>query len=233
MQTSRGTSPTCASAGAFGYADPVRGLFITFEGAEGVGKTTQVARATAYLRARGIEPLVTREPGGTPLAEKLRSIVLEPGQAPVVAAAELLLMFAARASHVAEVIRPALEAGRCVLCDRFTDATEAYQGGGRGVEPEWIRALAGIAHPGLLPALTIVFDAPASVAHARLASRGGRQDRIESEDAAFFERVRATYLAIAAREPERVRVVDATRPEGEVAASVAALLDTALAECGR
>ena len=211
----------------------MQGLFITFEGAEGVGKTTQIARATAHLRARGIEPLVTREPGGTPLAERLRALVLDPGQGPVDATSELLLMFAARASHVAEVVRPALEAGRCVLCDRFTDASEAYQGGGRGVDRGWIRALAGIAHPGLAPDLTVVFDAPATVANARLAGRGAGQDRIEAEGAAFFERVRAAYLAIAVREPERVRVVDATRPEAEIAASVAALLDEAFAGQGR
>ena len=230
MRTSRVIWPTSAATGAFGYADHVQGLFITFEGAEGVGKTTQIARAAAHLRTRGIDPLVTREPGGTPLAERLRSLVLDPGQAPVTATAELLLMFAARASHVAEVIGPALEAGRSVLCDRFTDATEAYQGGGRGVNRDWIRALAGIAHPGLLPDLTIIFDAPATVARARLVGRGGRQDRIEAEGDAFFERVRASYLAIAAREPQRVKVVDATRPEADVAASVATLLDAALAK---
>ncbi len=207
----------------------MQGLFITFEGAEGVGKTTQIARATAHLRARGVEPLVTREPGGTPLAEKLRALVLDPGQGPVNATAELLLMFAARASHVAEVVRPALEAGRCVLCDRFTDASEAYQGGGRGVDRDWIRTLAGIAHPGLTPDLTVVFDAPATVANARLAGRGAGQDRIEAEDAAFFERVRAAYLAIAARDPQRVRLVDATRPEAEIAANVSELLDAVLA----
>lgn len=206
----------------------MRGRFITFEGAEGVGKTTQVARAAAHLRARGIEPLVTREPGGTPLAEKLRALVLDPAHGPVSATAELLVMFAARASHVAEVIRPALESGRSVLCDRFTDASEAYQGGGRGIDARWIRSLAEIAHPGLQPDLTILFDAPAEIARARLAGRGGRHDRIESEDAAFFDRVRAAYLEIAAREPGRVRVVDATRPEAEVGSSVTALLDAAL-----
>jgi dTMP kinase len=207
----------------------VRGTFVTFEGAEGVGKSTQVSRAAEYLRTRGVDPLVTREPGGTPLAEKLRALVLEPGHAPVGATAELLIMFAARASHVDEVIRPALAAGRCVLCDRFTDATEAYQGAGRGVEAAWIRTLAGIAHPGLAPDLTIVFDVPASIASARLAGRGAGQDRIESEDAAFFERVRRAYLAIAAREPGRVRIVDATRPASEVAAGVALLIDAARA----
>lgn len=206
----------------------MRGKFITFEGMEGVGKSTQIARAAGHLRARDIEPLVTREPGGTPLAEKLRALVLERWHAPIDATAELLVMFAARASHVAEVIRPALAAGRCVLCDRFTDATLAYQGGGRGMSETWIRQLARIAHPGLAPDLTIVFDAPISVASARLAARGQGQDRIELEDAPFFERVRAAYLAIATREPGRVRVVDATRAEDEVAADVARLLDATL-----
>jgi dTMP kinase len=215
-----------------GYADRVRGVFVTFEGVEGVGKSTQIARAAERLRARGIDPLVTREPGGTPLAEKLRALVLEHGHGAVGATAELLLMFAARASHVADVIQPALAAGRCVLCDRFTDATEAYQGGGRGVDGAAIRQLAAIAHPGLSPDLTIVFDAPPTVASARLASRGSGNDRIESEDAQFFGRVRDAYLAIAAREPARVRIIDATRPEADVAASVAGLIDAALAKRG-
>jgi len=202
----------------------VRGRFITFEGIEGVGKSTQIAHAAEHLRRAGIELLVTREPGGTPLAEKLRALVLDPVHGPVGPTEELLIMFAARASHVADVIRPALRRGRWVLCDRFTDATEAYQGGGRGVNPVHIRQLARVAHPRLAPDLTLVFDAPAEVASARLTGRGTGQDRIESEDAGFFERVRKAYLAIAAREPERVRVIDATRPEAEVAASVALAL---------
>jgi dTMP kinase len=200
-------------------------MFITFEGMEGVGKSTQIARAAEHLRRRGIEPVVTREPGGTPLAEKLRALVLDPAHAPVSATAELLILFAARASHVEEVIRPALAAGRSVLCDRFTDTSEAYQGGGRGLDAAWIRQLAGIAHAGLAPDLTIVLDAPVDVASARLAGRGAHQDRIESEGPAFFERVRAAYAALAAREPARVRIVDATRPPAEVAASVAKLID--------
>ena len=153
----------------------MRGRFITFEGVEGVGKSTQIARAAEHLRKRGIEPIVTREPGGTALAEKLRSLVLEPGHGAVGPSAELLIMFAARASHVAEVIRPALAEGRTVLCDRFTDATEAYQGGGRGVNAAWIRELARIAHPRLSPDLTLVFDAPAEVAHR--AALGPRRRR--------------------------------------------------------
>ena len=210
----------------------MRGAFITFEGVEGVGKSTQIALAAAHLRGRGIDPIVTREPGGTALAESLRALVLDPGHGPVSPTAELLIMFASRASHVAEVIRPAIAAGRCVLCDRFTDATEAYQGGGRGVDVGAIRALAEIAHPGLAPNLTLVFDAPADVALARLAGRGAGQDRIESEDPAFFGRVRLAYQAIAAREPRRVRIVDATRPEAEIATKVAALIDGVLAGPG-
>jgi dTMP kinase len=202
-----------------------RGQFITFEGIEGVGKSTQQALAAEHLRSRGIEPLVTREPGGTPLAEKLRSLTLDPVHAPVGVTTELLIFLAARASHVADVIRPALKKGRWVLCDRFTDATEAYQGGGRGVNPVWIRQLARIAHPRLMPDLTFVFDAPHDVAHARIAGRPTGHDRIEAEDGAFFERVRRSYLAIAAREPGRVRVIDATTGEREVAAVVARALD--------
>ncbi len=219
-------------AAAFGYADLVRGRFITFEGIEGVGKSTQQAHAAEHLRRRGIEPLVTREPGGTPLAEKLRALVLEPQHAPVGVTAELLIMFAARASHVAAVIRPALRRGRWVLCDRFTDATEAYQGGGRGANRAWIRQLAKIAHPRLTPDLTFVFDAPASVALARVSGRGAGHDRIEAEDAAFFERVRQAYLAIAAREPGRVRVVDSTVSADEVAATVARAIDAELTGAG-
>ena len=207
----------------------MKGRFITFEGTEGVGKSTQIALAADHLRGRGIDPLVTREPGGTALAEKLRALVLDAGHAPVSASAELLIMFAARASHVAEVIRPALGKGRWVVCDRFTDATEAYQGGGRGVHAAWIRELAKIAHPRLWPDVTFLFDAPPEVAHARLAARATGHDRIESEGADFFERVRAGYLAIAAREPGRVRVVDATQGEREVAAQVAEVLDALLA----
>ena len=203
-------------------------MFITFEGVEGVGKSTQIAHAAGSLRKRGIDPIVTREPGGTALGEKLRGLVLDPQHGPLGATEELLIMFAARASHVSEVIRPALAAGRCVLCDRFTDATEAYQGGGRGVSLATIRQLAEIAHPGLAPDLTLVFDAPAEVAHARVSGRGVGQDRIEAEDAAFFERVRKAYAAIAAREPHRVRIVDATRPEAEVAARVARMIDEIL-----
>ena len=204
----------------------MRGRFITFEGVEGVGKSTQISHATHYLRARGIEPIVTREPGGTPLAENLRKLVLDPQHAPIGAAAEFLIFFAARASHVADVIRPALQSGCWVLCDRFTDATEAYQCGGRGVDRAAIGHIAQIAHPGLTPDLTFIFDAPAAIASARVTGRGTGHDRIEAEDTEFFERVRNAYLAIAAREPDRVRVVDARRSADEVAESVATALDS-------
>jgi dTMP kinase len=210
----------------------MRGRFITFEGVEGVGKSTQIAHAADHLRRQGIEPLVTREPGGTPLAEKLRALVLEPQHAPIGAAAEILIFFAARASHVADVIRPALRSGRWVLCDRFTDTTEAYQCGGRRVDRAAIGHLAQIAHPGLAPDLTFIFDAPAAIASARLAGRGTGHDRIEAEDAEFFERVRQAYLAIATREPGRVHVIDATRPEAQVALAVADALDGALRKGG-
>jgi dTMP kinase len=206
----------------------MRGRFITLEGIEGVGKSTQVARAAAHLRARGLDPVVTREPGGTPLAEQLRRLVLEPQDGPVDRSTELLLIFAARANHVAGVIRPALRRGRWVLCDRFTDATVAYQGGGSGMNEAWIRQLARIAHPRLEPDLTLLLDASPAVAMARLAGRGGRADRFESEDATFFERVRQRYLGIAAAEPDRVRVIDASASEAEVSAAIARAIDEAL-----
>jgi len=225
---SHATWPTCAVAAAFRYADPVRGRFITFEGIEGVGKSTQLVHAALYLQSRGIDPVLTREPGGTPLAEQLRNLVLEPRDEPVTATAELLIIFAARASHVAGKIRPALRRGRWVLCDRFTDATEAYQGGGRDLNAAWIRQLAKIAHPRLTPDLTILLDAPPAIALGRMEKRGLRLDRIETEDVAFFERVRRGYLSIAEREPSRVRLIDATANEQQVAAAVARELDTCL-----
>ncbi|MGH8251830.1 MAG: dTMP kinase [Steroidobacteraceae bacterium] len=205
----------------------MRGRFITFEGIEGVGKSTQVQLAAEHLRARGIDPIRTREPGGTPLAEKLRALVLDPQHAPVGAAAELLMLFAARASHVETVIRPGLERGRWILCDRFTDTTEAYQGGGRGMNADWIRRLAQIAHPRLMPDLTLLFDAPAAMALARQRDRGAGRDRIEAEDEAFFERARQAYLAIAAREPARLKIIDATASEAAVAGAVANAIDAA------
>lgn len=214
------------------YADSVRGRFITFEGIEGVGKSTQLELAAAGLRERGIAVVCTREPGGTPLAEKLRGLLLETGNGPMAVATELLLLFAARASHVADLIAPALTAGRWVLCDRFTDATRAYQGGGRGVPVAAIEQLAEIAHPGLAPDLTLLFDAPPAVALGRARTRPGRPDRFEEEDLAFFERVRVAYLELSARDPARIRRIDALPPVARVAESVAAELDALLAAVG-
>jgi dTMP kinase len=190
-----------------------RGKLITLEGVDGSGKSTHSAFVEGLLRARGHEVLRTREPGGTPLAEALRQLVLE---TPMDGVCEVLLMFAARADHVQKVIRPALDAGTWVVCDRFTDATRAYQGGGKGVPAALIDRLAEAAHPGLGPDMTLVFDCPIEVASARLAALGRTMDRFEREDRAFFERVRASYLEATAREPARMRLIDASRPLEEV-----------------
>ena len=187
------------------------GRFITFEGIEGVGKSTQVQLAADYLRARSVDVVVTREPGGTPLAEAIRRLVLEPQGEAVDAVSELLLMFASRAVHLGNLVEPALARGAWVLCDRFTDATEAYQGAGRGVPLEHVRALERIAQRGRRPDLTLLLDLPVAQAMERSRRRGGQNDRFESEQAAFFERVRAGYLAILAREPQRLRRAVGTR----------------------
>ena len=184
-----------------------RGKLITLEGVDGAGKSTHITFIADRLRAQGSTVLVTREPGGTPLAEKLRELVLNEAMD---ALAETLLMFAARADHVRQVIRPALEAGNWVVCDRFSDATAAYQGAGKGVPSELIQQLAEAAHPGLRPDRTLVFDCPYDVAKQRLTATGRRLDRFEREDRQFFERVREAYLARGAAEPGRIRVIDAS-----------------------
>jgi dTMP kinase len=188
------------------------GRFITFEGGEGVGKTTQLARTAAWLHDRGVEVVQTREPGGTPRAERLRSVLLDRDDEPMPESCELLLMFAARATHLANLVQPAIDRGAWVLCDRFTDATYAYQGGGRGVPQRDIDALVHIVHPALQPDLTILLDAPVATGLERAHARNGDDgpDRFESERREFFERVRSAYLERARREPKRFRVVDAT-----------------------
>ena len=203
-----------------------KGTFISFEGGEGAGKSTQQRLLAERLRARGLEIVETREPGGTPRAESLRRLLLEPGEEAMPPECELLLMFAARASHLANLIRPALARGAWVLCDRFTDATHAYQGGGRGLATGVIDQLATIVHGDLWPMRTLLLDAPVDVGLARAAARGGQADRFESERADFYDRVRARYLARAAAEPDRIRIVDAS---GSVEA-VAARIDAALAD---
>jgi dTMP kinase len=195
-----------------------RGLLVTIEGGEGAGKSTVLATAQELLRARGFDVVATREPGGTRAGEAVRALLLDPASR-LVPEAELLLMFAARAQLVREVIRPALARGAAVLSDRFTDASFAYQGGGRGIDGGTIAALERWA-AGLKPDLTLLLDVGVDVGLARARARGGEPDRIESEQADFFERVRAAYLARAQAEPGRFRVIDAAQPAATVVASV-------------
>jgi dTMP kinase len=210
----------------------VRGRFITFEGGEGAGKTTQLARAAAWLREHGVEVIVTREPGGTPRAERLREILLERGPEAMPKSCELLLMFAARATHLDNLVRPAVARGAWVLCDRFTDATYAYQGGGRGLPVAQIDALVAIVHPDLQPDLTLLLDTPVEIGLARAHQRNGHDgpDRFETEQREFFERVRVVYLQRAGREPDRFRVLDATGSVDEVTSQVCASLASLLGE---
>lgn len=192
-----------------------RGKLITLEGGEGAGKSTLLAGLRDHLLARGVDLLQTREPGGTPLGEAVRAIVLDPAQRDMCAESELLLMFASRAQLVRECIEPALAAGRWVLCDRFTDASYAYQGGGRGVPHDRIATLEAWATHNLTPDLTLLLDLPVATGRARAAGRG-EADRIEVEGDTFFERVRAAYRARAVAEPTRFRVIDATLTPADV-----------------
>lgn len=189
----------------------MRGRFITFEGIDGSGKSTQLATTAAALRAGGIDVLETREPGGTALGEALRGILLRQAMSPLT---ETLLMFAARVEHIDEVIVPALGTGHWVLCDRFTDATYAYQSGGRGIPAEWIASLEAWVHPTLQPDLTVLVDLdPRQAAIRRGQVRA--PDRFEGEDLSFFERVRDVYLARARAEPTRFLIIDGARPGAE------------------
>ncbi len=196
------------------------GRFLTLEGIEGVGKTTQVARLSQTLTGLGVAHAVTREPGGTPLAEKIRELVLVPGAEQLPDAAELLLMFAARSVHLENFIEPELAAGRWVICDRFTDATYAYQGAGRGMGVDRIGQLETLVQGVRRPDLTLLLDVPVSIglarAHARRAGTLPASDRFEQERGEFFERVRAAYLARAAADPSRMVVIDAARGAAEV-----------------
>ena len=196
-----------------------RGRFITFEGIDGAGKSTQLDVLSAALRERGIALVMTREPGGTPLGESLRQLILEQ---PMERETETLLLFAARAEHLARVIRPALAAGQWVLCDRFTDATYAYQAGGRGLPPDRVAALESWVHADFRPDLTVLFDVPPEVAARRLATARAA-DRFEAEQQEFFGRVRAQYLARAAQDPARFFVVDGTRAPEELRAELSQL----------
>ncbi len=185
-----------------------RGRFISFEGIDGAGKSTQHAWLVDRLKAQGRQVVATREPGGTPLGEKLRSLLLSE---PMHLETEALLMFAARREHLVQVIEPALARGDWVVCDRFVDASFAYQGGGRGLEWAKLERLADWVLGLLRPDLTLIFDAPVAVAQQRLHAASTAPDRFEREQAEFFERVRAAYLRIARENPLRVRLIDATQ----------------------
>lgn len=191
------------------------GKFITVEGIEGVGKSTNIATICDFLRHSGIDCLVTREPGGTALGEDIRALLLGHKHQAMSSDCELLLMFAARAQHLAEVIRPALQRGQWVVCDRFTDATYAYQGGGRGIDDKRIALLEEWVHSEQQPDLTLLLDADVATGMARVQSRGAA-DRFESEAHAFFKRVREKYLDRAGQYPSRISIIDASQPLDQV-----------------
>jgi dTMP kinase len=199
-----------------------RAWFITLEGGEGAGKTTQLAAIKDWLELRGHRVVATREPGGTEVGERIREVLLHRAGG-IDAQTEVLLMFAARAEHLARIIRPALAAGQTVLCDRFTDATYAYQGGGGGVPVARIAEIESWVQKDLRPDLTLLLDVPVEIGLARARKRSA-PDRFERQQRAFFERVRSAYLAAAAREPNRICVVDAARSEAQVRETVIALL---------
>lgn len=199
-----------------------RGRFISVEGIEGVGKSTNIDVLVQCIEQAGHKVLTTREPGGTPFAEDIREILMNRGDEPVPEIAELLLMFAARSFNVNNVILPALEAGTWVVCDRFTDSSRAYQGGGRGIPMETINAVADWVHGDTWPDLTILLDAPVEIGMERAGKRS-KPDRFEQERHDFFQRVRECYLQIAANEPERVVVLDTTRSLDEVRADIATI----------
>ncbi len=205
-----------------------QGFFITLEGIEGVGKSTCLKFIQHYLKLKKIVTISTREPGGTPFAEAIRKLVLSPHQEIVCNDAELLLFFAGRAQHIAHLILPALNAGKWVICDRFTDASYAYQCGGRGIPKEKIAILEKFVQGNLRPDLTLLFDAPVKTALSRITKRG-KPDRIEAEKKQFFTKVRNCYLERAKEEPHRFRVINAARPLSFVKQELRDILDQAIA----
>ncbi len=204
-----------------------KGRFITLEGGEGAGKSTCIPLIEEQIRQAGHDVILTREPGGTNLAEHIRELLLAPGDTKIHEGTELLLMFAARAQHINEKILPALQQGKYVVCDRFTDATYAYQGGGRGIAKERIAQLEQWVQGDLRPDLTLLFDIPVEAGLARANNRS-EPDRFESEEVAFFERVRSTYLEAANAEPQRFRVIDASQPLGAVTTQLSGAISTFL-----
>jgi dTMP kinase len=203
--------------------NPAAGRFITLEGIEGVGKSTNLSFVADYLRRAGKTVVVTREPGGVPAAERIRDLLLAADGPPVPPMTELLLMFAARAAHLTQLIRPELDRGRWIVCDRFTDASYAYQGAGRGLPDSAIEHLEAIVQGDFRPDLTILLDANWLMIRSRREKRGAR-DRFELEDEEFFERVRAGYLARALLAPDRIKIIDASPPLTEVQAEIGATL---------
>ena len=204
-----------------------KGMFITVEGVEGVGKSTNIEFIAERITAAGFEVLRSREPGGTPMAERIRGMLLEHGDEPLPDLAELFLFFASRTLNIENVIRPAIDAGKWVLCDRFTDASRAYQGAGRGQGIDRVNILAEWVHGDLNPDLTILLDAPAEVGMRRAKKRGAT-DRLESEQMSFYTRVREQYLALARAEPERFAVIDASQSLADVQDQIAVVIDTLL-----
>lgn len=204
-----------------------KGKFITVEGGEGVGKSTNISFIKQLLESTGQIVVTTREPGGTPIAEKIRLILLEKDKEVISDQTELLLMFAARSQHITQVIQPALLAGKWVVCDRFTDATYAYQGGGRGMDIAMIKALEKIVQQGLMPDLTLLLDAPIETGMNRAKERG-KLDRFESEQQSFFERVRATYLQRAEKKPQQIKIVNADQSIDKVEAEIGLIIQELL-----
>ncbi|MFI4954450.1 MAG: dTMP kinase [Gammaproteobacteria bacterium] len=204
------------------------GKLITIEGIEGVGKSTQIAAVANYLRKQQISHITTREPGGTPLAEDIRNLILQPRAEPVAVNTELLLLFASRAQHLAQIILPALARGDWVICDRFIDATYAYQGGGRKVPMPRIQELAAWTLGNFKPDLTLLLDAPVELALARAKARSNASDRFEDEKTEFFTAVRAMYLECAKAEPKRIQVIAAEHALETVTQSIIQVLDTFL-----
>jgi len=207
----------------------MNGKFITIEGIEGAGKSTQLAFIQHYLSKQGQSLTVTREPGGTELGEQIRELLLIPRPQGMAVDTELLLMFAARAEHVEQVIKPALERGEWVLSDRFTDATFAYQGGGRGISQQRITDIADWTLKGLQPDLTLLFDLPVEVGQQRVLSRNEGVDRFEQEKVDFFQRIKECYLDRAQQEPQRIKVIDANQSITEIQTQLIALLDRLVA----
>lgn len=207
------------------------GAFITFEGIDGCGKSTQLRLAEEALRRDGTEVVVTREPGGTPIAEKIRELVMSSAHAEMSVECELLLYLAARAQHVSQLIRPAVDSGRVVLCDRFEDATFAYQGYGRGLALEQLRGMNSFATGGLEPTLTLVFDVSVELSRARMNGAGKVPDRMEAGPSAFHRRIREGYLALARAHPERIVVLRGDQPVEHIAQQVYRTIKQYLGEC--